>query len=160
TMFGGAGNDIMVASGGSSLHLYGLEGDNLYEITGDASHPVSAEFNDLATFGKSIAGTDGQTMGVNTIVFINVTTGVHIDLSNASAGAVPTNFGDPGTPQNIAPGITLSLTGQFQNVVGTVGNDYIKGNASSNFLWGGLGGTDTLVGGAGPATLTAGSGDD
>jgi Ca2+-binding RTX toxin-like protein len=159
-MFGGAGNDVLVASGGSNLHLYGLEGDNLYQITGSAEDPVSVALNDLGTFGKGVGTTEGRTLGINTIIFVGVTTGIQLDLSNTSAGALPTNPGDPGTPQEVAPGVTLSLTGLFQNVFGTEGNDQIKGNASANLLWGGFGGNDTLIGGTGAATLVAGSGDD
>ena len=53
----------------------------------------------------------------------------------------------------------MTLIGQFQNVVGTPGNDSIKGDSSANVLSGG-GGSDTLIGGTGPATLVAGSGSD
>jgi hypothetical protein len=111
--------------------------------------------NDLATFGQLQPQTDSLTLGVNTISFPGVS-GIHIDLSNASAGAVPT----AAQQQAVAPGVTVALIGQFQNVIGTPGDDYIKGDASVNVLDGGGSGNDTLVGGSGPATLIAGSGND
>jgi Ca2+-binding RTX toxin-like protein len=161
TMFGGAGNDVLSATGGASIHLYGLEGNNVYQVTGTAANPIVAELNDLATFGQNQATTDGKSVGVNTILFPNAPAGIHLDLSNASSGGAAVNPGDPGSPQNVIPGaITLSLTGQFQNVAGTPFDDYIHGGASSNLLWGGPTGNDTLVGGTGPATLLANSGND
>jgi Ca2+-binding RTX toxin-like protein len=162
TMFGGGGNDTLGASGGASVGLYGLEGNNVYNITG----PISVALNDLGTFGQQLAQTDSQTAGINTIAFPGLSglqpgqRGIHLDLSNTSPGPMPQLSTDPGQPQTVAPGITLSLTGQFQNVIGTPGDDWIHGDASSNVLDGGGTGFDTLVGGSGPATLVAGSGND
>ncbi|HUY32931.1 MAG TPA: PKD domain-containing protein [Pirellulales bacterium] len=156
TVYGGAGNDTLLAAGGTNIALYGLEGDNTYQVTGSAADPVSVSLNDLNAFGQSQAVADGPTPGVNTIVFPGVSAGITLDLSNASNGAAIT----PAETQQVAPGITLSITGQFNNVVGTPGNDFIRGDGVSNVLSGGATGNDTLVGGSGPATLVAGSGND
>jgi Ca2+-binding RTX toxin-like protein len=161
-MFGGAGNDTMTANGGTGIGLYGLQGNNVYRIIG----PITVSLNDLGTFGQGQAQTDGPTPGVNTIVFPGLTRGITLDLSNTSPGPIPVLPSDPGQPQVVAtdnlnhPFITLSLIGQFQNVVGTPGNDWIHGDASSNVLAGGGTGNDTLIGGSGPATMVAGSGTD
>ena len=140
----------------NTIGLDGLQGNNTYNITGSATNPITATLNDLATFGQNQSETDSQSLGINTIRFPGVLDGITLDLSNASAGAVPT----ADQQQAVAPGITLALIGQFQNVVGTPGDDYIKGDASSNVLDGGGTGNDTLVGGSGPVTLLAGSGND
>jgi hypothetical protein len=157
TMFGGSGSDTLAATGGAAVGMYGLGGNNVYEVSG----PISASLNDLATFGDNADASD-QAQGVNTILFPGLSTlmpgqrGIHIDLSDTSAGAATT----ANLAQTVASGITLSLTGQFQNVIGTPGDDYIKGDAASNVLWGGFTGNDTLVGDSGPATLLPGSGSD
>jgi hypothetical protein len=62
--------------------------------------------------------------------------------------------------QQVAPGVSVALVGQFQNVVGTPGDDWIHGGSANNVLDGGGTGNDTLIGGSGPATLVAGSGND
>ena len=89
-MFGGAGNDTLSANGGSGIGLAGVQGNNTYAVTGSAANPVSVTLNDLATFGQSLPQDDGLTTGVNTILFPSVTSGITLDLSNASAGAAPT----------------------------------------------------------------------
>jgi Ca2+-binding RTX toxin-like protein len=155
TLVGGAGNDTLTAVGGTAIGLYGLDGDNLYEITGRAADPIDVALNDLGTFGMGIATSDGASEGRNTISFPGVTTGITLDLSNASAGTTPA----PAQQQSVAPGITLSLTGLFQNVIGTPGDDAITGNDAANVLQGGNG-NDTLTAGTGPATLVAGAGND
>jgi Ca2+-binding RTX toxin-like protein len=157
TLFGGSGNDSLSANGGSAIGLAGLQGNNTYAVTGSAANPITVTLNDLATFGQSLPQEDGLTPGINTIHFPGVTGGITLDLSNASAGAAPT----AAQQQQVVPGaITVTLVGQFQNVVGTPGSDFIKGDSSANVLSGGTGGNDTLVGGSGPATLVAGSGND
>jgi Ca2+-binding RTX toxin-like protein len=156
TLFGGAGNDTLAPTGGTGILLAGLQGQNVYEIF---NSPISVTLDDLATFGQAQPQTDSQTQGTNTILFVGFTlptAGIVIDLSNASAGAAPT----PGQAQEVAPGIFVTLVGQFQKVVGTPGPDYIHGGTSAATLNGGAGGDDTLIAGSGPAMLVASSGDD
>ncbi len=155
TMFGGAGNDTINASGGNGVSIYGQQGDNIYNISGSLSDPILVSINTLATFGQNVAQDDSQTTGVNTIEFPGVTSGIHLDLSNASTGTAIT----PAEEQAVAPGITLSLTGTLQDVVGTSGADSITAGAGNTTINGG-GGNDTLIGGSGDTTLLAGAGND
>ena len=112
--------------------------------------------NDLATYGTDQPQTDSTSNGTDTILFPGVTAGIHIDLSDSSPGTVST----PAEQQQVAAGLVVSLTGTFQNVVGTPGNDWIKASSSGVFLDGGGLGNDTLIGDSGPVTLVAGSGND
>ncbi len=155
TMFGGAGNDTINATGGNGVSIYGQQGNNIYNISGSLSDPIVVSINTLATFGQNVAQDDSQTTGVNTIEFPGVASGIHLDLSNASTGTAIT----PGEEQAVAPGITLSLTGTLQDVVGTSGADSITAGAGNTTINGG-GGNDTLIGGSGDTTLLAGTGND
>jgi hypothetical protein len=153
TVIGGAGNDTLSATGGTAIALFGLDGNNTYAVSGTAANPISVALNDLSTIGKDQPLTDSTTQGINTITFPGVS-GITLDLGITSQGTAAA-----ATPQTVAPGVTVALTGQFQNVIATAGNNWIKGDASTNVLTGG-GGNDTLTGGTGPATLVAGGGND
>jgi hypothetical protein len=154
-VMGGGGDDTLSAAGGTGISLSGLDGDNLYQLTGTPADPLDVALDDLGTFGVALPQIDGFSDGVNTLAFSGVTSGITLDLSNASLGTVP----GPSQEQQVAPGLTLSLTGYFQNVIGTPGANWIKGDPASNVLQG-QGGNDTLIAGSGPATLVAGSGSD
>ncbi|HVS38582.1 MAG TPA: Ig-like domain repeat protein, partial [Gemmataceae bacterium] len=160
TLIGGGGNDTLVAVGGTAIGLDGLDGDNTFELTGTATDALSVSLNDLAAFGVSFPQDDSLTPGVNTLFFPGVVS-IDIDLSNTSAGAAPIGTEQQGgQPQQVAPGLTVALTGAFSKVVASpTGNDYIKAGAGSVTLQGG-GGNDTLVGGSGSTTILAGSGND
>jgi hypothetical protein len=154
-LMGGGGDDTLSAAGGTGISLSGLDGNNLYQLTGTPADPLDVALNDLGTFGVSLPQIDGFSDGVNTLAFPGVTSGITLDLSNASLGAVP----GLSQEQQVAPGLTLSLTGYFQNVIGTPGANWIKGDPASNVLQG-QGGNDTLIAGSGPATLVARDGSD
>src|SRR5262249_599372 len=108
SMVGGSGNDTLSATGGTAVAMGGLQGNNTYLSPGDASHPLSATLDDLATFGQDLPQTDGQTPGVNTIEFPGVAGGISLDLGNASSGTATT----AAQVQQVTPYITLSLVGQ------------------------------------------------
>jgi Ca2+-binding RTX toxin-like protein len=152
---GGGGDDTLSASGGTGIRLSGLDGNNLYQLTGTPADPLDVALNDLGTFGSTVVSDDGTSDGINTVAFPGVASGITLDLSDASLGPTP----GPQQQQQVAPGLTLSLTGYFQNVVGTAGANSIKGDPAANVLQG-QGGNDTLLGGSGPATLVAGNGGD
>jgi Ca2+-binding RTX toxin-like protein len=151
--FGGSGDDTLVANGGSNIGLYGENGNKTYQLNGSLANPLTVTLDDLATAGLSQSFIDKTSFGTNTITFPN-SVGLTIDLSRTSMGVA-----NPANQQTVASGITLNLVGQFQNVIGTPGNNYIKGNSVDNVLFGG-GGNDTLVAGSGNATLVAGTGND
>jgi Ca2+-binding RTX toxin-like protein len=151
TLFGGAGNDTLSADGVNGASLYGLEGDDTYLLTGTAADPLVASVNTLATFGQNQPQDDSQTQADDTLAFPGVT-GVSLDLSAASTGPVA-------SVQQVAPGVSVAITGTFRTVVGTPGDDSIRAGAGNTEIDGG-GGNDTLVGGSGNTTLLAGTGND
>jgi Ca2+-binding RTX toxin-like protein len=151
--FGGFGADFLTANGGTNIQLYGEDGNNTYKLEGSLTNPLSVSLDDLATIGLQQSPNDRQTSGANTIEFPTAS-GIHIDLSQFSQGTT-----NQVSSQAVAAGISLNLVGEFENVVGTPGNDFIKGNGVDNVLTG-VSGNDTLVGGSGNSTLQAGSGND
>jgi Ca2+-binding RTX toxin-like protein len=153
SLFGGGGPDTLVASGNGNIALFGEDGDNTYEIDNPISGALNVTLDDLATQGVEQSPNDRQSLGINTITFKGVN-GITLDLTLASGGQ-----SNQVIQQAIATSINLSLIGLFQNVVGTPGNDFIKGNSDHNSLMG-VAGNDTLTGGTGPATLVAGAGND
>jgi hypothetical protein len=153
SVFGGTGDDTLVANGGSNIGLFGENGNKTYQLNGSLANPLSVTLDDLATSGLTQSFGDKTTHGINTIAF-PTSIGLTIDLSRTSAGVA-----NPANQQTVASGITLTLVGQFEDVIGTPGNNYIQGNAVDNVLTGG-GGNDTLIAGSGNATLVAGTGND
>jgi parallel beta-helix repeat protein len=151
-LFGGTGPDILTANGGTGVGLYGEDGDNTYSLNDPPAHPLSAMLDDLATAGLEESANDKSTHGTNTLSFPTAN-GIVLDLSDYSFG------GAMATPQDVATGIVLTLVGQFEDVIGTAGNDYIKGNGVDDSI-SGVGGNDTLVGGSANSTLAAGAGND
>src|SRR5262249_44727138 len=125
SLVGGTGNDTLSANGGSGIVLAGLDGNNTYQITG----PISVSLNPLATFGQTQGQTDAATPAVNTIAFPGLgglkagQKGITLDLGNSSPGTVANSAAF----QQVTPNISLSLTGTFQNVAGTPGDDLITG---------------------------------
>jgi hypothetical protein len=151
--FGGFGTDFLTAKGGTNIRLYGEDGNNTFKLEGTAANPLSVSLDDLATIGLEQSPNDRQTRGTNTIEFPTAF-GITIDLSQFSQGTTNSLL-----MQTVATGINVNLVGEFENVVGTPGNDYIKGNGVDNVLQG-VSGNDTLVAGSGNSTLEAGSGND
>lgn len=64
-----------------------------------------------------------------------------------------------GRSQSLGNGNSARITGQFENVIGSLYNDRFKGNAADNQFVG-LAGNDTLDGREGADTLTGGEGKD
>jgi hypothetical protein len=161
SLFGGAGNDTLVASGGTSIFLDGEDGSNVYQLIGSTTDPLVATASDLVTVGQSTAVIDGATEGINELQFPGAPS-VTLDLSNFTTN-------DPSTEsvaqqqalaQAVYQGVTLSLVGAFENVDGSAnGDDVLTGNSASNLLTPGLG-HSILRAGSGPATLVGGSGQD
>ncbi len=104
--------------------------------------------------------------GTNLFQFQPGTTG---PLQLVSAGDDTLDFSLFGSPitidlgsssqQPVGGGLLVTLSGLFRNVIGTLFNDLIMGNAADNTL-DGLDGSDTLSGGAGSDALNGGDGDD
>ena len=151
-LIGGEGDDI----------IYGMAGDDL--LSGDAG--------DDKVFGG--AGND------------TIEGGLGDDILNAGAGSDTVSYIYPGAPVTV----NLSISGEqdtigagkdtlidFENVIGSKGDDVLTGNDQDNILTGGEGddtvfggegddilageaGNDILYGGDGSDVLSGGSGDD
>ena len=85
--------------------------------------------------------------GMDTISFIN------LDRINVDIGAVPGRM-SAGYAQQ-----TGDYLYSIENVIGTKGGDFIRGNAGANELYG-LDGSDVLEGGLGADLLSGGTGND
>jgi Ca2+-binding RTX toxin-like protein len=147
-LFGGAGDDTLSAAGGSGLTLYGEDGNNTYNLDGSSGQSFAVTLSKIVTVGTTTPLIDEVSDSNDTITFTGLS-GIRIDLSQAGLQRISTGAAD----------VEANLVGQFQNVVGTPGNDWIHGNAAANVLAAGAG-NDTLIAGSGDATLIAGSGND
>jgi len=130
---GGGGNDTLVGGSGYDF-LYGDEGDDLFvqDLSPSADTLVGDTGVDTADYssGASIEGS----------IVANLTT--HTVAKVLAAGAT----------------FTDKLFG-IENLVGTVLNDSLTGDANANIL-SGIAGNDTLDGGEGNDTLIGGAGSD
>jgi Ca2+-binding RTX toxin-like protein len=88
-----------------------------------------------------------DTGGTDTLDFSGATAGVNVSLNVAA-------------PQVIdLPGHTLTLTGDFENLIGSPFDDLLTGNNAANTFTGGAG-DDTFVGLGGKDTFIGGDGND
>jgi|GEM_PF-927975 len=133
-------------------NLIGSKGDDL--IIGDErkNSLYGGDGNDTFIGGGGSDSIDGQG-GINTVSYASKiingvvsanTTGVSVDLFN-SLGTGGLAIGDK--------------YNNIQNVIGSDGNDSLRGDAQDNSLAGGIG-DDTLDGGSGNDTLSGGFGND
>ncbi|MCZ8067916.1 MAG: hemolysin, partial [Microcystis sp. LE17-20D] len=115
---------------------------------------------------KRFAGVD-DTISMETIIADPLVGGNTIDSSTASLGASLSINLSTGAASVFGPFPTINRTFlNFDDVIGTSGNDTIIGDSQNNILNGGggndlisaSGGNDTLVGGFGADTLTGGTG--
>src|SRR5207248_6694531 len=109
SLFGGAGDDTLSAAFGTGLSLYGEDDNNTYNLDGRAGQPFAVTLSKIVTEGNDNPTTDQISHGTDTITFSNLS-GVTLDLSRTG-------------PQTVSPGITLTLVGSFEDVIGTPGND-------------------------------------
>jgi T1SS-143 domain-containing protein len=194
TLLGGAGNDTLEGGTGADSLDGGANTDTLSYATsvsavnvnlgtgavsgGDAAGDTIANFENLIGSGgdDTLTGSSGANTitggaGNDTIEggagADNLDGGANTDtLSYAASGAaVNVNLGTNAVSGGDAAGDTIA---NFENVLGSAGNDTITGNGSANLLDGNSGndsmsggaGADTLLGGAGNDTLEGGSGAD
>jgi len=149
TLNGGDGNDTLVTSLGVDTLDGGADDDQLI-ITGD--HTAG----DVITGGTGInififqPGTSGAlklvSNGQDTLDFSLFDSAITIDLNNYAQ-------------QNVGGGLSLTLSGLFTSINGTVFNDSITGNSLDNTI-NGLEGNDALNGGSGNDMIQAGDGND
>ncbi|MFO0291605.1 MAG: calcium-binding protein [bacterium] len=153
TFFGTTGNDILEGGTGNDTADYrGLGTAITVKPTGIVE--------------KRLAGVD-DTISMETIIADPLVGGNTIDSSTASLGASLSINLSTGAASVFGPFPTINRTFlNFDDVIGTSGNDTITGDFQANILNGGggndlisaSGGNDTLVGGFGADTLTGGTG--
>ena len=164
-----SGDDIFVGTYGN----YTLNGNTGSDI---ANYSLLAGPITLSAFGivnKGALGTD-VLQGIETVV-ASPTAFDTIDYSQAVTGGgvfVAGSFTNLATGQAVVfgtPPLPLAFTVQgFENVIGTLSNDYVLGDGNANALNGndgddflsGVNGNDILIGGNGNDVLLGGIGND
>jgi Ca2+-binding RTX toxin-like protein len=135
------------AIGGSGANvLVGNDGDNVLSGEGGNDTLIGGGGNDTLDGG---AGTD-------TASFAGSSLGVRADLTAGFAWVLPDASRPPGGDN--VPSSTTQLI-SIERLIGSSGNDYLRGDANNNRIEGGDG-NDTLTGGTGRDTLIGGAGDD
>ena len=152
TIYGGEGDDTL--TGGDSARSGGDGADTIYGGAGD----------DTLEGGRGVDNLDGGD-GTDTLSYANEDVlvgfeGVAVDLSNdIDTAKVYAGGGSGSVIDNIA---------NFENVIGSKGDDKITGDNKDNVLEGlagddtidGMGGDDIIKGGAGDDNLDGGDGTD
>ena len=157
-LLGGPNSDLLIARGGTNVSILGEDGDDSYDLVA-GSGSLNLSVRETKLVGTQAATIELLANGTDTLQFsaivVSGTTGISIDLAVVGS-------------QNIGYNLTLALSGEFENIVGTAGNDVLRGNERNNFLQGGggddqlfgLAGNDKLEGGAGNDLLDGGAGND
>ena len=151
TLTGGDGNDSLSGGAGNDLLTGGKGDDQLLGGTGNDSYLFAD--TDTAEI-DTVTELSGAGTGTDMLDFTTLTTAVTVDLNSEVALATHANrtIKTSGTPAN-------KLAGNFENVIGGLGDDGITGNGAANSLLGGSG-ADTINGGAGADTIKGGAGND
>jgi Ca2+-binding RTX toxin-like protein len=158
TLLGWFGNDIFVGSAGNDLIDGEADTDTAdYSALGGATpETITAIFGNTptVTVAKGALGTD-TILNIETLI---ANAGAANNLLNFDAATGPVNV-------NLLTGV-LTLAGQtittvtnFDDVIGTLGDDTITGDGQANSLSGG-GGADVIDGGGGADVINGGGGAD
>jgi Ca2+-binding RTX toxin-like protein len=159
---GNGGNDTFFGTKGNDT-LNGGTGNDTADYRGLGT---AITVKPTGIVEKGLAGVD-DTISMETIIADPLVGGNTIDSSTASLGASLSINLSTGAASVSGPFPTINRTFlNFDDVIGTSGNDTIIGDSQNNILNGGggndlisaSGGNDTLVGGFGADTLTGGTG--
>lgn len=160
TLDGAAGNDVILGGAGNDSILGG-DGNDTADGGADNDAIDGGAGNDLLSGGVGadtvMGGADSDTLmggvgadsldggdGIDTAAYLASSKAVTVDLA-AGTGAGGDAEGDK--------------LGGVENVVGSVFNDMLSGDAGANSLSGGFG-ADTIAGGAGADKMSGGLGSD
>jgi len=172
----GAGQDSIYGDGGSDTVDYSSALGVQIDLTMGVTAGSYAD-NDTLNGIENIIGSDFVDVltGDNTANFFQGGNGSDILDGREGADILDGgNMTDTVTYENSASAVTVDLSGSIvnsggdatgdvliniENIIGSVGNDEIRGDENSNRLEGGAG-NDRLDGGAGNDTLIGGTGDD
>ena len=170
TLIGGNGNDTasyahaltgVAATLTASLAGFSSSGDAASDTYDSIENMTGSNYNDILIGDANnniLNGGDGDDVlegfgGVDTLIG---GAGSNTASYEHSAAGVLASLLDPSLNTNDAAGDTYT---NIQNLLGTVFNDDLTGNANDNVLTGG-GGDDLISGGAGVDKLFGGDGDD
>ncbi len=171
-IYAGSGNDTLIGGIGNDV-LQGSDGDDVYVYNRGDGADVISEFqgNDIIQFGSNIAfgdisvkrsgsiGTGGSDL-TNLDLFVSGTKVITLNLHFSGSNAGST--GGRVESVTLADGKIIDLT-QFKDIVGTTGNDTLKGSDRTwlrdDVIYGGAG-NDKINGGAGNDILYGGDGND
>ena len=142
---GTAGADKLVGAGGED-NIKGGAGDDFLSGGGENDTLEGEAGDDTLEGGPGRDTLDGGANGSagDTITYAGSAEAVRVNLVTAEATG-----GD-------AEGDVIM---NIENIVGSAGDDWLRGDANDNALTGGTG-ADTLIGGGGNDALTGGAGDD
>ncbi len=142
---GTAGADKLVGAGGED-NIKGGAGDDFLSGGGENDTLEGEAGDDTLEGGPGRDTLDGGANGVagDTITYAGSAEAVRVNLVTAEATG-----GD-------AEGDVIM---NIENIIGSAGDDWLRGDANDNALTGGTG-DDTLIGGGGNDALTGGEGED
>ncbi|MGC1486185.1 MAG: calcium-binding protein, partial [Albidovulum sp.] len=162
TIYGGAGDDILVAGGtAGSAVLYGGAGRDIFVLGSSpttlqiADYEVGIDRLDLTSF--LLLRNTGQLVITSTasgadITYLNTT--IHVE--SASGNPIAANAF---AQSQLLPLTRFSPDETVKQIIGTSGDDTLIGTAADTSILG-LDGNDSLVGNSGQDTLVGGSGHD
>ena len=143
TLEGGVGEDTLFGNAGNDTINGGADDDDIEGGTGN-DILSGGTGNDTFTAGPGSDSLDGGS-GIDLVNYSAATTGISVDLQNASFNAGDLAAGDSHV--------------SIENVIGTGFNDDLRGNSDANSINAGVG-NDSLRGNAGNDVLIAGAGND
>lgn len=153
-IYGGASNDFLGGGAGNETLNGGANNDSI--DAGGGNDSLDGGTGDDVLNGGSGGGNDvlNGGAGVDTASYLNVTSGVTVDLNKTTA-------------QNTV-GAGYDTITNIENISGTAYSDTLLGNGLNNVLDGregsdflnGMGGNDTLNGGTGNDSMDGGAGND
>jgi Ca2+-binding RTX toxin-like protein len=157
---GYSGNDILDGAAGNDRLDGGVGNDSLAGGTGNDTY-VFWNAGSTGPYGEPEVDTVAElpNQGVDTLDFSQAPSPVTVILSSDVALA---------STMNLRVKCSSGEASDFENAIGSAGNDVLIGNDSNNVLSGnggddilsGANGADTLVGGAGNDVLEGGDGND
>ncbi len=151
TINGGSGNDTLSGGPGNDTINGGAGNDHING--GAGADTINGGAGDDIIIGGFGSDTMDGGAGIDTVSFAYSSADWNINLENNTAQA---------------PGYNAEKILNFENAIGSQGNDRITGTSDDNILDGGAGndtinggaGNDTINGGAGVDTINGGAGDD
>lgn len=167
-LYGGAGNDILQGGAGDDFYVFnaGDGQDTIYETGGTDTLEFGMNINPEDIKVNRVSRTSGNATHYDLILTINGTADkvtVESYFGYSTWNGTYTSPGQQIEEIRFADSTVWTETtiyDKLRNVTGTEGSDTIQAYDSVNVAFYGLGGEDSLSGGAGDDYLDGGTGDD